>query len=124
MRENVQVKGRRYLTEGRLRITAIDDDGIEATCLGDGAEVHALGYRQGAWWCNCPARTTCSHLVALQLVTVVTPRDEPIVPAMPFGFHGGSPPNLRRRARPPTPSSPRFSVLGFLCLFDRSEGFP
>jgi uncharacterized Zn finger protein len=70
MRENVDAKGRRYLTEGRLRVAQIDSRTIEATCLGDGAELYVLGYRAGRWWCNCAARTKCSHITALQLVTV------------------------------------------------------
>lgn len=70
MRENVDTKGRRYLTEGRLRVMSVVGHTIEATCLGDGAELYVLGYRAGRWWCNCSARTRCSHLVAVQLVTV------------------------------------------------------
>ena len=70
MRENAASKGRRYLLEGRLIVSAVDCAGIEARCRGAG-EIHQLGYRRGRWWCSCPARGTCSHLTALQLVVVV-----------------------------------------------------
>lgn len=76
MRENAACKGRRYLLEGRLIVTAVDAMGIEASCRGAG-EVHQLGYRRGRWWCSCPARGTCSHLTALQLVTVVNKEENP-----------------------------------------------
>lgn len=70
-RENAQDKGRRYATEGRLRVLHVGR-WISATCRGQGA-TYALGWQPGrGWYCACPARTRCSHLVALQLVT-----DEP-----------------------------------------------
>lgn len=69
-RESVARKGRRYLLEGRLAVLEVSGDVIEAECRG-GGEVYALGHApKGGWWCSCPARTNCAHLVALQLVTV------------------------------------------------------
>jgi len=72
-RENAQAKGRRMLTEARLRVLRIDELGlIRAECRGDSGEVYRLGFWPsdgGEWWCSCPAKGTCSHLVALQLVT-------------------------------------------------------
>lgn len=70
MRENAASKGRRYLVEGRLIVTAINAMGIAANCRGAG-EVHQLGYRRGRWWCSCPAKGVCSHLTALRLVVAV-----------------------------------------------------
>lgn len=69
-REGVEAKGRRYLVEGRLIVTTVDAsrDRIEATCRGAG-EVYQLGHDRGGWWCTCPARTRCSHLTALTMVT-------------------------------------------------------
>jgi uncharacterized Zn finger protein len=67
-RENAQAKGRRYLAEGRLLVDRVDSDEIRARCRGGGA-VYELGLERGEWFCNCPALTTCSHLIALQLVT-------------------------------------------------------
>jgi hypothetical protein len=68
-REAVQAKGRRYVTEARLRVIVANDSEIRATCRGQG-EVYRLGYDAGSgWFCNCAARGLFSHLVALQLVT-------------------------------------------------------
>ena len=33
--------------------------------------VYHLGYSRGAWWCTCPARSTCAHLLAARLVVAV-----------------------------------------------------
>jgi len=71
MRENAETRGRRYLTEGRLVITRVDPKGIIATCRGSGT-VHDVTWFAGSGWnCTCPARSTCAHLWALQLVTAV-----------------------------------------------------
>jgi hypothetical protein len=71
MRENATTKARRYLTEGRLIINKLEPAGVTATCRGDG-QIHLLGWRpdQG-WWCTCPARGTCSHLLALRSVVAL-----------------------------------------------------
>lgn len=73
-RENVDDKGRRLLGEGRLTVlrTGGDDRLIHATCKGDSGEVYQLGYdpTRNQWRCTCIARGRCSHLVALQLVTI------------------------------------------------------
>lgn len=77
---NVEEKGRRLLTEGRLTILRVDG-AIVAECKGDSGEVYKLGYdprvRSGGWRCTCPALGRCSHLVALQLVTVKPRQEEP-----------------------------------------------
>ena len=69
MRENAQIKGRRLLAEGRLTVLAVRPRTLDATCRGDSAEVYHLGYR-GQWFCTCPAVGVCSHLIALELVTL------------------------------------------------------
>jgi uncharacterized Zn finger protein len=72
-RENVDVKAARYLREGRITVTRVDGDLVEAECHGAG-EVYRLGHHprhRTGWWCSCPARGRCCHLAALQLVTVV-----------------------------------------------------
>jgi uncharacterized Zn finger protein len=72
MSESAATKGIRYLTEGRLTVQRVNDQRINATCRGGGA-VHRCGYEVGrGWYCTCPARTTCSHLIALQHVTAIT----------------------------------------------------
>lgn len=69
-REGAYAKGRRYLTEGRLILTKVDGDDIRSTCRGDSGEVYRQQHYAGRWFCSCPAKTRCSHVVALQLVTV------------------------------------------------------
>ena len=66
-RESAETKGRRYLVEGRLQIVSYGSDTIEAVCRGT-EETHRLGFSGGSYFCSCPAKTRCSHLVALQLV--------------------------------------------------------
>ena len=70
MRENAHDKGRRYLTEGRLEIRAVTQRHISARCKGESGEVYVLSADAGGWSCSCPAYSTCSHLVALQLCTL------------------------------------------------------
>jgi uncharacterized Zn finger protein len=74
--ENARAKGQRLLAEGRLQVTRVDGGVIAAECRGDSGEVYTLGYHpRTGWLCRCAARGTCSHLRALQLVTVKpTPR--------------------------------------------------
>ena len=69
MTENAAAKGRRYLIEGRLLVTHVDGYVIRARCRGSDTIYH-LGYEWNRWHCDCPARGTCAHLHALQLVTI------------------------------------------------------
>ena len=71
-RESAEVKGKRYLTEGRLIVEFVDAERIVASCRGNGA-VWQLGYQRGGWFCDCPVRGRCSHLFALQNVCVAPP---------------------------------------------------
>ena len=73
-REDARAKGLRYVTEGRLVVRLVDEGAgvVEADCRGGGA-VHRLGHRDCRWFCSCPARGRCAHLVALQLVVAVEP---------------------------------------------------
>jgi hypothetical protein len=67
-------KSRRLLVDGRLTVTRVEGNLIVATCRGDSGEVYHLGYDSTLrWHCDCPARTTCSHLKSLMLVTVRKP---------------------------------------------------
>lgn len=66
-RESVDVKGRRYLTEGRLRVRSVRPGVVVAECRGSD-RTYQVGWSRGGWLCDCPARSRCAHLVALQLV--------------------------------------------------------
>lgn len=77
-RENAHDKARRYLTEGRLELLRVEldrpqmrRDPIFAQCRGDSGEVFRLGYDAALaeWRCSCSARSECSHIKALKLVT-------------------------------------------------------
>jgi uncharacterized Zn finger protein len=77
--ENTHTKARRLLTEGRIRVlSANEDDGfLAAEVRGDSARVYVVSYESGGggWSCDCPTRGVCSHLRAVQLVTVRQPRE-------------------------------------------------
>lgn len=69
MSETIGEKASRYLVEGRLIVTRVDEERIAARCRGAGA-VYLLGFDgPDGWWCSCPARHACAHVLALQLVT-------------------------------------------------------
>ena len=78
MRESAATKAARYLSQGRVLLTRVGPDRVDALVRGDSA-IHAAGYRDGGWSCTCPARTDrCSHLRALRLTTAVDlPRGAP-----------------------------------------------
>ena len=60
-----------YLTEHRITVLEVNEDGVRAIARGSGI-VHDLGLDASGWWCSCPVRTDqCSHLHALRAVTVV-----------------------------------------------------
>ena len=69
-RENKVDKAMRYLREGRLTVVKVAGDYVVAECKGDSGEVYVPGFSSGRWQCDCPARTDCCHLIALQRVTV------------------------------------------------------
>ena len=70
-RESIESKARRYLGEGRLVVTRVLGDQVDAVCQGK-TGTYDLGHSPGrGWWCSCPVRTDrCSHLAALWLVTI------------------------------------------------------
>jgi hypothetical protein len=69
-RESAEQKGRRYAAEGRLVILQVDARSIRARCRGAG-RIYSPGWTEaGGWHCSCEARTRCSHVRALMLVTV------------------------------------------------------
>jgi hypothetical protein len=71
-REDASVKARRLLGEGRVTIRFVGDDRIWASVRGDTAEVYAVEWTPEGWWCSCPAASRCSHVRAVQLVTLIS----------------------------------------------------
>ena len=76
--ETSDMKADRLLAEGRLIVREIGNPShprrIVAACRGDSGKIYALGYDPKAdeWRCTCDARGRCSHIQALQLVTVIS----------------------------------------------------
>jgi len=60
----------RYLAESRLTIEQVGADGIRARCRGSGADYLVTWTAREGWRCSCPALGRCSHVIALQSVTV------------------------------------------------------
>lgn len=70
IRETIAGKTLRYLAEGRLDIVSVHGDQIAATCRGSDGTVYRLGHDAGAgWWCDCPSRVPCVHILAAKAVT-------------------------------------------------------
>jgi hypothetical protein len=69
-REDAQTKARRLVSEGRVTIRRIGDDLIVAHVRGDEAEVYVVTWDPDGWSCGCPALGRCSHVRAVQLVTL------------------------------------------------------
>jgi hypothetical protein len=68
-RENAAMKARRLLAEGRVTITHVDGREVAAVVRGDTAQTYRVRHRDGTWTDDCLARTRCSHIQAVQLVT-------------------------------------------------------
>lgn len=77
-RETITAKSHRYLAEGRLVVTRVDGNHVTAYCRGHG-EQYDLGHDPGrGWWCSCPARGDCAHMLALMSVTIRRTRAEAV----------------------------------------------
>jgi hypothetical protein len=77
-REHPRAKAARMLLERRLTVLSVHAGRISARVRGDEQTYHC-GFTQGRWWCHCPARGKCSHLIALASVVDVS------------GWEGGEP---------------------------------
>ena len=69
-REDAATKARRLLAEGRVTIVHADEGGVAALIRGDSAMTYRVTHAGGEWRCDCAARTRCSHIQALMLVTL------------------------------------------------------
>lgn len=72
-KDNKRYKAMRILLTGRLLVKRVDADAILADVRGDSGKLYTCGWRtdKQRWGCTCPARTDCSHLMALWAVTAV-----------------------------------------------------
>lgn len=73
MRENSAAKARRLLWEGRVAIVRVSEGYVLGAVRGDSAQIYTVKLVAGYWSCTCEARSACSHVKAVQLVTVPTP---------------------------------------------------
>lgn len=73
-RENVTVKAARLVRDGRLHVTRVDGDHVHAVVHGE----YQLGHQNGRCYCDCPKRTECAYLIALQRVATACPACQPI----------------------------------------------
>lgn len=75
--EEVLEKANRLVLEGRLTVFRRVGDEVDAVCVGD-TGTRRLVSRKGITTCSCPAsaRTVCSHMLALALVTGNPPKEE------------------------------------------------
>jgi hypothetical protein len=72
MRENAAAKARRLLAESRVAVTKVTGPEIDAIVRGDSARMYLVQHRPGWWTCPSDAVSAlCSHVQAVQLVTVV-----------------------------------------------------
>lgn len=71
-REDSRSKASRLAASGRLTLTRVDSDVIEAVVRGDSAAEYDVTWHRGRGWsCDCPAWSyRCSHTLALMLCTV------------------------------------------------------
>jgi len=70
-REGAEVKGRRYLTDGRLVVELAHPGYFRATVRG-GGQIYCVSFGRGGWHCTCPARGVCAHLAAAHLIAAPT----------------------------------------------------
>lgn len=72
-REGAEVKGRRYLTDGRV-IVELPQPGRFRAIVRDGGLIYVVTFGRGGWHCTCPARGVCAHLAATHLIAAPTGR--------------------------------------------------
>lgn len=70
-RENMRAKALRLLLEGRVTVLSVSRNPgrVFAEVRGDRGVYHC-GFRHEDWWCHCDNLRTCSHILALQMVTL------------------------------------------------------
>jgi len=69
-RSSLTERALRLIADGRLVVTLVDGEQVQATVRGTDT-THLVGYRRGGWYCDCQAHQygqRCTHLAAVQLV--------------------------------------------------------
>lgn len=70
MRENAYTKASRLLTEARLQVTFVNTVLVVGMVRGDSGERYEVACSPSGWTCTCPSFGRCSHIYALQRVTL------------------------------------------------------
>ncbi len=70
-REDAERRSVRLLATGRVMIRRLDDRGLLAHVRGDSGQVRTVIYGFCRWTCDCPARSRCAHVRAVQKVVAV-----------------------------------------------------
>ena len=70
-RETAEGKAGRLLVEGAVVVRLAVPEQVTATVRGTSGQ-HEVSWGRGGWFCTCPARSTCSHLLAVERVTAPT----------------------------------------------------
>jgi uncharacterized Zn finger protein len=68
--ERVEDRARALLTAGNVHVTRRLGREVAARVQGREGVYEVRCDGKGTWSCNCPARKTCAHLVAVWLVTI------------------------------------------------------
>ncbi len=69
-RSSLTERALQLIADGRLVVTLVDGEQVQATVRGTDT-THLVGYRRGGWYCDCQAHQygqRCTHLAAVQLV--------------------------------------------------------
>lgn len=73
-----ETKARKYLAEGRVRVTRVSMDPLFFVAQVQGSKTYAVTYDGTIWMCGCEARTVdCVHVIACKLIAPVTFLNKP-----------------------------------------------
>jgi uncharacterized Zn finger protein len=64
----VQAKAARYLLTGKVKVDYADVRSFTALVSGTRETPYAVMWHTGHWRCDCPARATCAHMLACQMI--------------------------------------------------------
>ncbi len=102
-RSSLTERALQLIAEGRLVVTLVDGEQVQATVRGTDT-THLVGYRRGGWYCDCQAHQygqRCTHLAAVQLVCRRPTREPAALTAQRFRAeqdHASATRNGRRTA--------------------------
>lgn len=68
---NATAKADQYLAAGRVIVTTVEPGSVKATVRGDGHSGHVDYADPAGWFCTCPARSRCCHLIAVRKVVAI-----------------------------------------------------